>query len=216
MTENKSQPSNEKAWQDFIEQESLSDDQGKLFAEYQKLLLDWNNRMNLTAITDPQEVIAYHFQDSLALAHAVDLANVRMIADVGSGAGFPGIPLKIAYPHLTVLLIEVNQKRIRFLKTVIQELKLSDIHIVELDWLTFVRKTHYKVNFFCARASLRPEDLVPLFDVSKIYAKSSIVYWASMNWQASEAVVPFIQQKYTYTVGEKTRKLIFLQRPQSI
>lgn len=198
-------------WKTFIEHESLSEQQGSQFAMYQHMLLDWNGRMNLTTITDPQEIIAYHFQDSLALGHTVDLTNVHAIADIGSGAGFPGIPLKIAYPQLTVFLIEVNQKRIKFLKAVIEELKLSNIHVIELDWLTFIRKTQYNINIFCARASLKPEELVCVFDISRSYAQSTIVYWASKLWQASEDIEPYVTKEYSYTVGEKTRKLIFLQ-----
>lgn len=198
-------------WQDFIASERLQAKQATQFMRYKELLLDWNERMNLTAITDQREILAYHFQDSLAISHAVDLKNFHMMADVGSGAGFPGIPLSIAFPHLSVLLIEVNQKKIRFLKAVIEQLSLPNVTVIELDWLTFLRKTHYKIDIFCARASLKPEDLIHAFDKSGTYAKSAVVYWASNSWKPSSVLVPFIQREFLYTVGEKARKLIFLQ-----
>ena len=71
----------------------------------------------------------------------VDLNKVKVIVDVGSGAGFPGIPLKILFPHLGIILIEVNKKKQRFLQTVIRILELKDIEVCGLDWRTFLRKT---------------------------------------------------------------------------
>ena len=100
----------EQVWRSFIKNHMLSEKQGDQFAHYLDLLLEWNDRINLTAITDVPDVIQYHFADSLALVHAIDMKTIRMVGDVGSGGGMPGIPLAIAHPHVRVVLIEVVGK----------------------------------------------------------------------------------------------------------
>lgn len=105
---------------------SLSDYQLDQFALYYDLLIEWNSFMNLTAITDKHEVIQKHFVDSLALCKYVSFTNESLI-DVGTGAGFPGIPLKILCPDLKVTLVDSLNKRINFLNTVIERLNLTDI-----------------------------------------------------------------------------------------
>lgn len=102
------------------------------FARYRALLLDWNSRINLTAITDPEEVVTRHFLDSLTCAPllppvAVSRATPRLL-DVGAGAGFPGLPLAIALPSWDVTLLEATGKKVRFLEAVIGELGLTNAH----------------------------------------------------------------------------------------
>lgn len=107
----------------------LQKDQEEEFLSYYKLLVEWNSFMNLTAITEWKDVLKKHFVDSISLIKAVpDLAakNYKVI-DIGTGAGFPGIPLKIIFPNLTVVLLDSLNKRIKFLNTVIDELILDDI-----------------------------------------------------------------------------------------
>ena len=108
---------------------SLNEEQIRQFQRYYDLLAEWNSFMNLTAITEKNEVILKHFTDSLALMHFMQLQEQSLI-DLGSGAGFPGIPLKIANPGLKITLVDSLQKRIRFLDTVILELGLSGITTV--------------------------------------------------------------------------------------
>ena len=93
------------------------------FATYAELLIDWNSRVNLTAITEPQEIAAKHFADSLSAATLIP-QNAR-VADVGTGAGFPGVPLLIARPDLTMTLMDGLNKRITFLQTLCSELGLT-------------------------------------------------------------------------------------------
>lgn len=202
---------NEVLWNNFKENESLSDIQLNKFKQYCGALVEWNERMNLTAITAVADIIAYHFQDSLALGHALDLLKVKSCSDVGSGAGFPGLALAIRYPHLQVYLIEVTQKKIRFLAHVIEHLGLSNVTIVPLDWLTVIRTCSVKTDLVCARASLHPEALVTMFDGCAALRRACLVYWASQNWQPTLEIKRFITSEFGYTVGEKTRKLIFFK-----
>jgi 16S rRNA (guanine527-N7)-methyltransferase len=96
------------------------------FLCYQQELLDWNTRMNLTAITEPEEVLTRHFLDSLSLLSAYDQPYTRLL-DIGSGAGFPGIPLKIMRPNWQVVLVEATGKKVTFLRHIIETLQLQDI-----------------------------------------------------------------------------------------
>jgi 16S rRNA (guanine527-N7)-methyltransferase len=111
---------------------SLSPAQVQAFRVYRDELLEWNRRFNLTAITDPAEVETRHFLDSLTVARAVPggLGSHTPLADVGSGAGFPGIPLKIAFPALPLTLIEATGKKARFLEYIAARLGLENVTVV--------------------------------------------------------------------------------------
>ena len=98
-------------------------------ARYAQLLLETNQVMNLTAITDPADVAALHFLDSAALLTLADCRG-KTLADVGTGAGFPGLPMKIAEPSIRLTLLDAQGKRVRFLETVCRELGLSDVECV--------------------------------------------------------------------------------------
>ncbi|MGN0171042.1 MAG: 16S rRNA (guanine(527)-N(7))-methyltransferase RsmG [Lachnospiraceae bacterium] len=105
----------------------LSDRMFDQFFTYYMLLIEKNKVMNLTAITQMDEVIRKHFIDSIMLSKAVDMDSIETVADMGTGAGFPGIPLKIVYPHLKITLMDSLAKRLRFLDEVIDALNLQDV-----------------------------------------------------------------------------------------
>jgi 16S rRNA (guanine527-N7)-methyltransferase len=101
------------------------------FARYLAELRKWNRKMNLTGAHDEREIVTQHFLDSLAGSHVLrDLPAVAEVADLGSGAGFPGLPLKIAYPGLRLTLIEPRQKRAAFLLTLCGVLGISGVQVV--------------------------------------------------------------------------------------
>lgn len=100
-----------------------------MFEIYLKELLAWNKKYNLTAITDPEEIRIKHFEDSLALLQAIQLTNQSVI-DVGTGAGFPGIPLKIVCPGIKLTLLEATKKKVEFLKHIVSALNLADVEII--------------------------------------------------------------------------------------
>lgn len=202
-------------WETFARDEQLSVQQVEQFQKYCALLLDWNTRMNLTAIVDPLEVIQCHFQDALKIASCVNMLAVKVCADVGSGAGFPGIPLKIAFPALTVILIETNAKKISFLEHVIAELGLEDIHIYHDDWRSFIRTGQLTVDLFCARASLAPTELLRVIRSGSIHRNALLVYFASRHWVPTEKEKEFVISYYPYQVGVRQRQLVLFGRDRA-
>lgn len=117
------------------------------FQIYYEMLIETNKVMNLTAITEYDEVVDKHFVDSLSLIQAVDLNQSLKIIDVGTGAGFPGIPLKIAFPELKVVLLDSLNKRINFLNRVIETLELTDIETIHGRAEDFGRNLKYREQF---------------------------------------------------------------------
>ncbi|OGC11820.1 hypothetical protein A3K48_04945 [candidate division WOR-1 bacterium RIFOXYA12_FULL_52_29] len=101
----------------------------RLFEVYLKELIEWNKKFNLTSITDPEEVRRKHFDDSLLLLRSLDL-NDGSVIDIGAGAGFPGIPLKIARPRIRLTLIEATKKKVEFMRHLVSLLDLQDVEVV--------------------------------------------------------------------------------------
>lgn len=117
------------------------------FDKYYELLVEWNKVMNLTGITDYDEVNSKHFVDSLSIVKAVNMSQINSVIDIGTGAGFPGIPIKIAFPDIKVTLLDSLNKRIKFLNTVIDELKLKNITAVHGRAEDFARQIEYREQY---------------------------------------------------------------------
>ena len=114
----------------LLKEFGLTNEQISKFERYLDLLLEWNEKFNLTAIVDKDEIEEKHFIDSIELIKYFDVKN-KTLLDVGSGAGFPGIPLAIAEPSLKITLLEANGKRVLFLHEVVKELDLKNVEIIQ-------------------------------------------------------------------------------------
>lgn len=125
----------------------LTDTQTEQFLKYYELLIEWNEKMNLTAITDFDEVVVKHFLDSAYGAQVYEFSAVDKVLDLGTGAGFPGIPLKILYPEVEIVLMDSLQKRIRFLEEVISQLGLKKITAVHGRAEEMARNEAYREQF---------------------------------------------------------------------
>ncbi|MDO4474323.1 MAG: 16S rRNA (guanine(527)-N(7))-methyltransferase RsmG [Eubacteriales bacterium] len=125
----------------------VTDQMKQQFDKYYELLVEWNKVMNLTGITEYEEVNSKHFVDSISIVKAIDVNSVESVIDIGTGAGFPGIPLKIVFPHLKVTLLDSLNKRIKFLNTVIDELGLEDICTIHGRAEDFAKKVEYREKY---------------------------------------------------------------------
>ena len=148
---------------------SLTNQQINQFYNYMKLLLEWNEKINLTAITDPEEIILKHFIDSMTLLPYIE--KNKKVVDVGTGAGFPGIPLKIMREDIEIIMIDSLNKRIHFLEEVITQLGLIKINAIHSRAEEFARNKIYREQFDIATSravanlSTLSEYLIPLVKI---------------------------------------------------
>ena len=143
----------------------LSDQQKKQFERYFELLVEWNEKINLTAITDKEEVYLKHFYDSIApiLQGLIPNETIKLL-DIGAGAGFPSLPMKILYPQLDVTIIDSLNKRINFLQLLAQELDLDGVHFYHARAEDLAQDKNFRAqyDFVTARAVARMQVLSEL------------------------------------------------------
>ena len=126
---------------------NLSDEQIEQFILYYENLIEKNKVMNLTAITEFQDVLVKHFLDSLSIVKVIDMGHIDKILDLGTGAGFPGIPLKIVYPEIEFVLLDSLNKRIKFLQDIIEKCRFNKITVVHGRAEELAKKKEYRENF---------------------------------------------------------------------
>lgn len=191
---------------------TLTEKQMEQFHQYLLLLQEWNEKVNLTAITEEEEVYLKHFYDSVTLAKFVSFeegAN-ETLCDVGSGAGFPSIPLKILFPHLKITIVDSLKKRINFLELLVSELGLETVQLVHARAEDFGQEKKNRQAFdvvtarAVARLSVLAEFCLPLTKVGGTFA-------AMKGAKASEELDD--SKKAIKTLGGKTRKVEMFDLP---
>ena len=138
----------------------LSSTQLDQLDKYYHLLVEWNEKINLTRIIEEKEVYLKHFYDSITLNKVIDLNKHLILCDIGTGAGFPGIVLKIVFPNLKITLIDSLLKRINFLNLVIKKLDLKDIEAIHIRAEDYVKKNKNKFDIVTSRAVSRLSNLL--------------------------------------------------------
>ena len=180
--------------QEFIENLKLlninpNDKQLEQLDEYYKLLIEWNEKINLTAITEKNQVYLKHFFDSLTVTKIIDLEAQNNLCDIGTGAGFPGIVLKIFYPDLNITLVDSLNKRVVFLNEVISKLGLKKIETIHARAEDYGKENREKYDIVIARAvapiNILLEYCIPLIKKNK--------YFISMKGDISREILQLEQ-----------------------
>ncbi|MEW4221108.1 16S rRNA (guanine(527)-N(7))-methyltransferase RsmG [Rossellomorea marisflavi] len=183
---------------------SLSSEQLAQFEKYHELLVEWNEKMNLTAITDKEEVYLKHFYDSISAAFYVDFNSITSLCDVGAGAGFPSIPIKICFPHLHVSIVDSLNKRITFLNHLSDQLGLENTHFHHDRAETFGKNKDHREAYdmvtarAVARMSVLSELCLPLVKKGGYFIAMKA---ASVNDEMDKA------KKAITTLGGKTEQV---------
>lgn len=151
----------------------LTSQQLEKLNQFYELLISWNQKMNLTRIIEKEDVYLKHFYDSLTLSKVIDLKQDLTLCDVGSGAGFPGIVLKICFPNLKITLLDSLQKRVNYLNEIIKELDLKNIEAIHTRAEDYAKQNHEKFDIVTARAvanlKILSELCIPMVKVNGLF-----------------------------------------------
>ncbi|WP_066366229.1 16S rRNA (guanine(527)-N(7))-methyltransferase RsmG [Neobacillus fumarioli] len=202
---------------------ALTDRQLEQFDIYYETLVEWNEKMNLTAITEKSEVYLKHFYDSISAAFYFDFTGSLRLCDVGAGAGFPSIPLKIVYPHLQVTIVDSLNKRISFLQHLANMLNLENIQFVHDRAETFGVNTIFREKFdvvtarAVARMSVLSELCLPLAKVGGHFIALKALHAKEELKTAQKAITTLggkVEEMFTFTlpVEESERNIIIIKK----
>lgn len=202
---------------------SLTSRQLEQFEIYYKTLVEWNEKMNLTAITEKQDVYVKHFYDSITAAFYFDFTPPVHICDVGAGAGFPSIPLKIVFPSLHITIVDSLNKRIHFLQHLVNELKLDSVQLVHDRAETFGVNPDFREKFdivtarAVARMSVLSELCLPLVKLGGTFIAMKASNAEEELKNGKKAIAQLggkIENIFTFTlpVEESERNIVFIKK----
>lgn len=190
----------------------LSEEQLQQFLSYYEMLIEKNKVMNLTAITEKEEVIDKHFIDSISLNKAMDVTKLLKILDLGTGAGFPGIPLKIAYPNLEITLLDSLNKRIKFLDEVIEVLGLEGIVTIHGRAEDYAKQVSYREQFdICVSRAVA--NLATLSEYCLPYVKEGGCFISYKSGSVEEELEQ--SKKAIFELGGKVKEVIAFTLPET-
>ena len=190
----------------------LTDNMKRQFDIYYEMLTEWNKVMNLTGITEYGEVNEKHFIDSLSIVKVIDMSKIDKIIDIGTGAGFPGMPLKIAFPHLKVTLLDSLNKRIKFLDAVIDELKLEEIKTIHGRAEDYARKEQYRENYdLCVSRAV--SNLSTLSEYCLPYVKKEGVFISYKSGDIEEELLK--SKKAIQILGGRVEDVVKFSLPET-
>lgn len=190
----------------------LNDVQKQQFIDFYEYLVEKNKVMNLTGITEFEEVLVKHFLDSLACVKAVDMSKVKSVMDIGTGAGFPGVPLKIAFPQVKATLLDSLNKRVKFLEETFQLLKFNEIEAIHGRAEEFAKNKVYREQYdLCVSRAV--SNLATLAEYCLPYVKCGGYFVSYKSGKVQEEAEQ--AEKAIKILGGKVKDIIYFQLPDS-
>ena len=199
---------------------TLTSQQLEKLAEFYELLISWNQKMNLTRITEKEDVYLKHFYDSLTISKVIDLTQDLTLCDVGSGAGFPGIVLKICFPNLKITLLDSLQKRVNYLNEIIKDLELKDIEAIHTRAEDYAKQNRENFDIVTARAvanlKILSELCIPMVKVNGLFIamKANIEEEIENSTEILKKLDSKIEKKETFylPIENSIRNIIMIQK----
>lgn len=190
----------------------LNDVKKQQYITFYEYLIEKNKVMNLTGITEFNEVLTKHFLDSLSCTKAIDMDNIKTVMDIGTGAGFPGVPLKIAFPHLEACLLDSLKKRVNFLEESFDLLKLENITAIHGRAEEFAKNKAYRENYdLCVSRAV--SNLATLSEYCLPYVKTGGCFISYKSGKVKEEAEQ--AEKAIKILGGKIRDIVYFNLPDS-